>query len=250
MVFTVSVSEWNKQFERQARCTKPWRLRLYRQAGLWQAHSILDIGCGTGVITKEIAEHTKGEVTGMDIDPAMIEQATLGVERVTWKVGDAHSLPFEQGRFDIVICNFLLLWVQDPEKVVREMMRVVKRGGVVLDTAEPDYGGRIDFPEGLDMGVTIGQALQQSGGDPYIGRKLRKLFVQAGLISEVGIITSLWDQAQVKKEFADEWSFWELLLKNSLSSQELNRRRKMAEEALRLGWYFIFMPIFYALGRK
>jgi ubiquinone/menaquinone biosynthesis C-methylase UbiE len=186
----------------------------------------------------------------MDIDPAMIEQANPEVERVTWKVGDAHNLAYDQGRFDVVICNFLLLWVQDPVKVVREMTRVVSRGGVVLDTAEPDYGGRIDFPEDLDMGVAIGQALQQSGGDPYIGRKLRKLFVQAGLISEVGIITSLWDQEQMKKEFADEWSFWERLLKKSLSSQEVDHKRKRVEEASRSGWSFTFTPIFYALGRK
>ncbi|NIN01328.1 MAG: methyltransferase domain-containing protein, partial [candidate division Zixibacteria bacterium] len=234
----LSVSEWHRQFERQARWTRAWRLRLYRQVGLWQAGSVLDVGCGTGVITEEIAQHTKGTVTGLDVDPAMIEEAAKRVTGVDWKVGDAHDLPFGEGQFDLVICNFLLLWAREPDRVVREMARVVKKDGMVLDTAEPDYGGRIDFPEDLPLGRLMSQALEHSGADPHIGRRLRKLFVDAGLNSEVGIIASLWDQEQMARERKEEWQFLERALGNLVSAQNLQRYQKLEKKALQAGWRF------------
>lgn len=250
MALLLSVSEWHRQFERQACWTQAWRFRLYRQVGLWQALSVLDVGCGTGVITEEIAQHTRGKVTGLDVDQAMIEEATKRVTDVDWKVGDAHDLPFAEGQFDLVICNFLLLWAREPARIVREMARVVKKGGKVLDTAEPDYGGRIDFPEDLPLGGLMSQALAQFGADPHIGRRLRKLFVDAGLNSEVGIIASLWDQEQMARELKEEWQFLERALANLVAAQTLQRYQELEKKALRAGCRLIFMPLFYALGKK
>ncbi len=250
MELFLSVSEWHRQCERQARWTRAWRLRLYRQVGLWQAQSVLDVGCGTGVITEEIAQHTKGTVTGLDVDPAMIEEAAKRVTGVDWKVGDANNLPFGEGQFDLVICNFLLLWAREPARIVREMARVVKKGGMVLDTAEPDYGGRIDFPEDLPLGGLMSQALEQFGADPHIGRQLRKLFVDAGLNSEVGIIASLWDQEQMARELAEEWQFLERALASIVPAQTLQRYQELEKKALKAGGRLIFMPLFYALGKK
>lgn len=245
-----SIPQWHKQFQRQARWMRPWRLRVYRQAGLWQAQSILDVGCGTGTITQEIAGHTRGSVTGLDLDPAMIEEAARRVRGVEWKVGDAHALPFGQGQFDVVVCNFLLLWARDPARVLKEMTRVAKTGGVILDTAEPDYGGRIDFPEELPLGKLMSQALRQAGADPNIGRQLRKLFVEARLTTEVGIIASLWDEKQIAEEFEGEWDFLERTLDTVVAAQTLKRYKAIEKNALQAGSRFLFMPIFYALGRK
>jgi len=235
---------------RQARWTRAWRLRLYRQAGLWQARNILDVGCGTGVITEEIARHTRGKVIGLDIDPAMIKWANSTINIVEWKVGDAHELPFGDEQFDLVVCNFLLLWVRDPDRVVQEMARVVKKGGVVLDTSEPDYGGRIDFPEDLPPVELMSRALREVGANPHIGRQLRKLFAKAKLNSEIGVIASVWDQEQMATEFEEEWQFTERVLAEVAEPRTLKRYREFEKKALQAGERFIFMPFFYASGRK
>jgi ubiquinone/menaquinone biosynthesis C-methylase UbiE len=250
MTTNLSVSEWHRQFVRQARWTRDWRIRLYRQADLWQAQNILDVGCGTGVITEEIAQHTKGKVIGLDIDPAMIEWAERKANRVEWAIGDACQLPFSEGKFDLVVCNFLLLWVQNPAQVVREMVRVTKKGGVILDTAEPDYGGRIDYPTELPIAELMSKALTKAGANPYIGRQLRKLFIGAGLNSEIGVIASLWDQDQMTAEFEEEWQLIERSIGDKSGVEMLERYKKLEKQALETGERLMFMPIFYAIGRK
>ncbi len=246
----LSTAEWHRQFVRQARWTHDWRIRLYRQVGLWQAQNILDVGCGTGIITEEIAQHTKGKVVGLDIDPAMIEWAEKKISRVEWAIGDAHQLPFSEGQFDLVVCNFLLLWVQEPAQVVREMTRVVKKGGIILNTSEPDYGGRIDYPPDLPITELMSKALSKAGANPCIGRQLRKLFNEAGLSSEIGVIASLWNQEQIAAEFEEEWQLIERTIGDTSDVETLEGYKKLEKQALETGERLIFMPIFYAVGKK
>ena len=68
----MNTSDWHAQFQRQAQWTQATRNQLYRRANLLRAERTLDVGCGTGVLTEELARRTRGEVTGLDIDPAMI----------------------------------------------------------------------------------------------------------------------------------------------------------------------------------
>jgi ubiquinone/menaquinone biosynthesis C-methylase UbiE len=211
---------------------------------------VLDIGCGSGAITREIAEHSRAKVTAIDIDPAMVDEAIKSVDGVEWRVGDAHHLPFAEGQFDVVVCNFLLLWVRDPARVVGEMARVVRKGGVVLDTAEPDYGGRIDFPEDLPLGELMSQALKRLGADPFVGRKLRRFFVEAGLTAQDGIIASVWNKEQLVQEFDQEWRFLGRAVEGLVDSKTLRRCKQIEKRAIHAGWRFLFMPIFYALGVK
>jgi len=246
----LSVSDWHRQFVRQARWTRDWRFRLYRRVGLWQARQVLDVGCGTGVITDEIARHTRGKVVGLDVDPEMVVWAETSVERVEWRVGDAHDLPFADGEFDLAVCNLLLMWVRDPGRVVREMRRVVKDAGLVVDTAEPDYGARIDHPEGLPPTELLVRSLQEAGADPHLGRRLRALFGGAGLITEIGVIPALWDLEQMAAESEDEWDFTEKTLAGVAESEVLRQHKEQERKALDAGERLVFMPYFYAVGRK
>ena len=66
------IADWHEQFVRQAQWTQPTRDHLYRRAQLGQAERVLDVGCGTGAITAELARRTRGQVIGVDIDPAMV----------------------------------------------------------------------------------------------------------------------------------------------------------------------------------
>jgi ubiquinone/menaquinone biosynthesis C-methylase UbiE len=193
----LTVEEWHAQFTRQARWTRAIRTQLYRRVNLLRAERVLDVGCGTGVITEEMAARCKGQVIGVDVDPAMVEFAQEG-SRAEYLGGDAHQLDFPDGHFDVVACHFLLMWVSNPILVVREMARVTKLGGAVLACAEPDYGGRIDYPQELPLARWQAEALRREGADPFMGRKLPALFTEAALSANVGVVPSLWDNEALR----------------------------------------------------
>ena len=247
---SLTIEEWDRQFLRQARWTQGIRSALYRQAGLWRAEAVLDVGCGTGVITDEIAHHTRGRVVGLDLNPAMLRYAAGRVEGVEWVVGDAHYLPFPVETFDLVLCNFLLLWTEHPALAVEEMARAAREGGVVLATTEPDYGGRIDFPEGIALGPLMEESLRRDGAHPRIGRRLKALFAMAGLEVQTGVIPSIWDDQQLREEFENEWDFIFRTLNNVTDEAELRKYQERARGALQAGERLIFMPMFWALGWK
>ena len=119
-------------------------------------------------------------------------------------LGDASALPFEDGSFDIAYCSFTLLWVKDPQKVIREMVQVSRRFVVCL--AEPDYGGRISHPkEVADLDRYLVESLVEEGADPFIGRKLGTMLERAGLQVEMGVHSGVWSPGQLKYEAKAEW---------------------------------------------
>jgi len=270
----LTVEEWHAQFTRQARWTRAVRNQLYRRVNLLRAERVLDVGCGTGAITAEMAARCKGQVIGVDVDPAMIEFAlrlcsvqaqdrpfdpSTGLRaglaqnrgnRAEYRVGDAHQLDFPDRHFDVVACHFLLMWVSNPTLAVREMARVTRPGGAVLACAEPDYGGRIDYPEELPLAHWQAEALRREGADPFIGRKLSALFAQAGLSAKVGVIPSLWDDEALRAEFEAEWGLMERTLAGMVDEDELQRYKRIDWQAIEDGQRLIFVPIFYAVSRK
>jgi SAM-dependent methyltransferase len=246
----LTVEEWHAQFTRQARWTRAVRNQLYRRVNLLRAERVLDVGCGTGVITEEMAARCKGQVIGVDVDAAMIAFAQDSGGRAEYRVGDAHQLDFPDGHFDVVACHFLLMWVSNPALAVREMARVTRPGGAVLACAEPDYGGRIDYPEELPLARWQAEALRREGADPFMGRKLPALFTQAGLSANVGVIPSLWDDEALRAEFEAEWALMERTLAGIVSEDELRRYKQADWQAIEDGQRLIFMPIFCAVGRK
>ena len=106
--------------------------------------NVLDIACGSGIVACEFARHT-AHVTGIDMTMKMIEvartrQTELGLNNVTWEIGDVNQLPFPENYFTIVTSRFGFHHFQDPGRVMAEMKRVCKQGGKVLiaDVALPE----------------------------------------------------------------------------------------------------------------
>jgi SAM-dependent methyltransferase len=225
---------------------------LYERAGLPCARAVLEVGCGTGVIAGEMAHLSQARVVGLDLENEMLAFAHGHESGVRYTQADAHALPFADGDFDVVVCHYLLLWLAEPARAVREMARVTRPGGAVLACAEPDYGGRVDYPpELVPLGQLQAQALRQQGADPETGRRLGEMFVGAGLQATVGVMAGRWDlPATPGSGFEAEWAMRERDLANLVPPQELHRLRSIDRQALTTGQRILFVPTFYAIGRK
>jgi len=97
---------------------------------------VLDVACGPGIISCEFAKEVS-HVTGIDLTPAMIEQAKVlqqdkQLDNLTWKLGDVLNLPFYDNSFSIVITRYSLHHILEPKKVLEEMKRVCIPGGKIM----------------------------------------------------------------------------------------------------------------------
>ena len=239
---------WHQRFSDQAQWTAQVRGYLFDQAGLASGQKVIEVGCGTGAILSRLPEATS--CFGLDIDRTFLQHAAGTAPGTPLTCADAHQMPYLNGTFDLACCHFLLLWVADPLRVLREMARITKPGGTVLALAEPDYGGRIDHPEAL---VPLGEAqtasLRAQDADPLIGRKLAELFQAAGLVNtQMGIIGSQW-QPPCQGADASEWEMLEHDLAEQLPASQLNAYRKLDQHAWETGSRVLYVPTFYAAGQ-
>jgi SAM-dependent methyltransferase len=110
--------------------------RMLRAARCGPQDSTLDVGCGPGVVACAFARVAR-HATGIDLTPAMLEQARKsqaeqGLTNMTWDQGDVTRLPYRDGQFDVVTCRYVFHHLPDPLIVLREMVRVCRRGGRVV----------------------------------------------------------------------------------------------------------------------
>ncbi|HEX7855817.1 MAG TPA: methyltransferase domain-containing protein [Sphingobium sp.] len=101
--------------------------------------AVLDVACGPGIVACALAERA-GRVTGIDLTPAMIEQAraraeALALDTIDWQVGNATALPFADASFDRVVTRYSFHHMPDPAAALAEMKRVCRPDGriVVID---------------------------------------------------------------------------------------------------------------------
>ena len=118
-----SDANWNGRIARQAYGRVMERLESV------EFSSILDVGCGTGEMLSRIKKNGVRRA-GIDISTQMVDIAgqKLGNE-CDLKTGDATALPWSDGTFDVVLCNYSFHHYEHPEKVLGEMRRVLKKGG-------------------------------------------------------------------------------------------------------------------------
>lgn len=240
---------FQRRLDRQAEATRPHRLPLYRRAGLDASSRVLDVGCGSGGVTSDLP----GSVVAVDVDPRMARRARDALRGTRVLQADGRRLPFPDGSFDAAVCNLVLLWSPEPERVVAEMARAVRPGGVVLATMEPDYGGKVHFPENplIDL-VFQGEGVRRRGGDPHAGRKLRSHFVAAGLRAEVGIAAPdvLTPEQDLDVFRRNRTHYRRLLEESGRAASEIDAWEAEYLESLSSGQQLSFLPLFYAIGRK
>lgn len=124
-----------------------WRKRLLGKVDKFDTERVLDLGCGSGQLTRLIADNVKAEeIVGVDLTPEMIEKArsklpeTYG-QKVRFLISKGESLDLPTDYFDLATSAFTLRNVEDISQVLSEMRRVVKPGGKVinLELAKPQF---------------------------------------------------------------------------------------------------------------
>lgn len=154
----------------QSKWLAPARSWLLKQANLVGRRSVLDLGCGFGVITQELAGLTSGRVTALDHNFGALRTAPAAFRNAGPTCADATALPYADGCFDLVFSQLALLWMP-LEATLQEIRRVVQVGGALV-AIEPDYGGLIEYPSDIALKDLWISGLERAGADPHVGRKL------------------------------------------------------------------------------
>ena len=118
-----------------------WRRRAARETGIRAGGAALDVACGSGKLTAELAKLAgpTSRVVGLDFSPAMLTVARRWHPSIEFVEGDALQLPFEDSTFDAATIAFGLRNLADPIRGLREMTRVARRA-VVLEFVRPPAG--------------------------------------------------------------------------------------------------------------
>lgn len=245
----METSQWHERFLQQAHWTETLRRHLYQRVGMKAGWRVLDVGCGTGALLPELCGAVR-RVYALDIEPSHLSYAQKTGSTAGLVNGDGYELPFPARTFEACLCHFLLLWTEHPLQIVKEMGRVARPGGVVLALAEPDYGGRLDYPPELQrLGEMQVEALKAQGADPYLGRRLRALLAEAGLRDvHGGVLGGEWSQPPGEQAWEMEWRVLQDDLGQRLTGQEWQSLRRLEQAAWQSRRRVLFVPTFYAYG--
>jgi SAM-dependent methyltransferase len=109
----------------------PWAAHMADAAKVAPRDRVLDVGCGTGVLARAAADRVAadGQVTGLDLNEGMLAVARRLRPGIDWRQGDATNLPFADASYDVVVSQFALMYVPDRTVALKEMVRVLRRGG-------------------------------------------------------------------------------------------------------------------------
>jgi len=193
----------------EARGRTPAQARLRRRflkfVPVKPGERVLEVGCGTGVVVRDLAALVgrRGEVVGIDASRRLLERAralcrrTAEDTRITLRVADGARLPFAAGRFDASLAITVILHVADPLRVVREMARVTRPGGRV-GLQDQDFGVvAVTHPDrALTERIMRGVA-ERVYEEPHSGRRLPGLLRAAGL-EDVRLLTDVYQDTTLE----------------------------------------------------
>ena len=243
------MDDWHRRYKEQATWTAGLRQYLFDRLDITHSRNILEVGCGTGAVLENLPLEDPKLVVGLDIDNKSVQFAASQNAHPKFLTGRGESLPFLDSSFDVVYCHFLLLWVQEPRNIIKEMARVTRPGGFVILFAEPDYGGRIDFPAELETaGLLQVQALTRQGAHPLVGRQLGHLLGSCHLTNiGMGLLGGEWPFPN-HQDWTGEKDILVHDLAPVMSRQELDDLLQAEQTARQSGERLLFVPTFYAFG--
>ena len=213
-----------------------------------EAHEVLDVGCGIGVGPAYVAKTFGCRVVGVDLSERMIDWARRRVRQervealVELRTADVLALPFPDGRFDVVLCESVLAFVEDKTRAIGECVRVTKPGGHVglnegpwLKTPPPEMVERVK--DAIGPSVPTEEAW-------------RSLWVSSGLQDRVVQIRQVDPRAEIKSRM--RWIGWpwmlrawgralRLYLKDPTMRQSIKQQFDVPMDVFRFAGYGLFV---------
>ncbi len=202
---------------------------------------LLDAGCGPGSITAGFTKYV-GEVVGVDAEPSVLRTArelTDGVPNLTFASGSVYALPDEDGSFDVAYAHQLLQHLADPVGALRELGRVVRRGGYVA-VRDSDYQTMISHPRSEaieEWRALYTEVARRNGADANAGRHIPSWLARAGF-AEVALSTTVAVMREREEvlNWGDSWA--ERITSSALAEQALGYglATRADLERLAAGW--------------
>jgi SAM-dependent methyltransferase len=179
-------------------------------AGVAAGDKVLDVGCGTGLLTAELASVVgAANVAALDPSEPFAAACRARVPGADVRVGTAEEIPFDEATFDAVLAQLVVNFMSDPKAGMREMRRVARHGRVVAGCVW-DYAGEMTLLRTFwDAALTVDPASARldEGGMPFCsGAELSELWVSAGL-HDVEVVALL-----PSARYSDFDSLWQPLL--------------------------------------
>lgn len=248
---TLSREEWHQRYLVQAQWTEGLRLYFFDLIKNDAIKAVLEIGCGTGALLPDLQAISPGQIFGADLNLDHLALAGDVCPDCSLAGADVHQLPFADDSFDLVLCHYFLMWTGDPLHALAEMRRVIKSGGTLVAFAEPDYGGRIDYPlEFARIRELQSAGLAKAGANPIMGRQLQELFRASGCSDlECGVYQGSFPRQISQNELESEWKVLAEDLQGTLTQTELDLLLRQDQAARQAGTRLVYVPTFYAWGR-
>jgi ubiquinone/menaquinone biosynthesis C-methylase UbiE len=209
--------------------------------------TVLDVACGSGIVSCEFAKKVSF-VTGIDLTPAMIEQAKMlqqekNLKNIDWKIGDVLNLPFDDNSFSIVVTRYSFHHLIEPQKALEEMKRVcLPNGKVVVIDVTPDK-------DKADLYNNVEKLRDPSHVRALTYFELKDLMEKSGLVN-------------LKSEHHDlEMEFEQILQSSFPNSEDIDKIKQMFKEDitknnlgmkshLKYNKIFFYFPISMIVGNK
>jgi len=238
---------WHIRYQQQAIWTCKTRRYLFNQAGVSPDDRILDIGCGSGAIMEALTDEGFSDLTGIDIDLTIL--STLH-QPFPISCADGMELPFTINTFDHAFCHFTLMWSTVPQQMVCEMRRVIRSGGWIFLLAEPDYGGRLSYPQELEKLADLQtEALQRQGANTKMGRELLTMLSACGLQKASGGIIGTETHQGNSNPLSLDLEVLRRDLEGILSAEEAERILSKARATADSPGALWVVPVCYACGQ-
>jgi ubiquinone/menaquinone biosynthesis C-methylase UbiE len=239
--------KWDLKFSEYLKWTAELRDNLYNRASFAQKKNLLEIGCGTGELLKEIGIKYNLKLHGIDNDAVKIEYARVNLEKnmikATLDVMDISNNSFNNKVFDIITSYFSFIWMKDLRKSFLEIHRILKDDGIFLILGEPDFAGLVEYPD-CNLKNEISYNLKNLGADPAVGRKLNQFFSNQFKVIDHFCISFPWIPNIDKDSLHKEIDFFQDVLNSKQFDLNLIR------SSIDIGNYFLFTPVFSYYLRK